>query len=519
MAKKVNAKKKAKFEAQQYVEDLDLDVDSVGTASDDEEDVVVHNKRQRAERSKHANSVLPSDAHRLDGYGDEEYGFAEENELAEQAAKEMRSTMDEDDFTIPGVAAGDGAKRRHSLLPTPAMETPVIETIERDFAALSSSERLAILKKESPELLQMLEDLKKYLGEVKQLAKPLHELLHERKLSSDTDKNLVSFLETKVQLMLSYCMHVTYYLLLKSEGKKVADHPVIDTLVEIRVYLEKMWPLEEKLQYSLNRLLSGKSVAAVEVDRLRPVQGAESGLAYNPRKSAQSTEASERRKQLRQMREAEELEKEELAAMTRVQSRKASQLGAVNLQEAVTPLGYHEGEDQYFNKLTGAAPGEDDEEEGLSLMEALRRRQAAVQRQQRRSPSQDDDLEEEEEAELEEMEEEEGVSGEDDGDEYEALLREEQERRDKVPQAAPRGKLEVEEVDRRKAGKKIEAHRGLTKARPKDRKNPRVAQRRKYERGMQIHKSQTRTHQPEAEGGFAGVPSIKPGVVRSRTLS
>lgn len=529
MGKKVSAKKKAKFEEQQYVEDLDLDVEQAN-ASDDDELHVVHNRKRKRTESKRqtASSVLPVDAHQLDGYGDNEFGFMEENDLAIKASKELKSGMSEEDFEVPGLSIGDAA-RKATAQPTPLADTPVIETIERDFAVLSSSERLKLLKKESPELLKLLEDLDKYLKEVKALSQPLHHLLHQQKLTSDADRNLVSFLETKVQLMLSYCMHVTFYLLLKSEGKKVADHPVIDTLVEIRLYLEKMWPLEEKLQYSLNRVLSGKTMAAVEVEKLRPVAGDQI-----TRRSEKSVNASERRRLQRSLKEAEDLEQEELATMTRVQTKKASLLNSLNASSpaamaAVAPLSYREDEDQFFSRLmrSGENESSDDEGEGVSLIESLRRRQAAVSSlpkpKERRSRAEPEDEEGEDEDE-EDFEEGSGVEDDEemddaDAEDYDELLREEKERNNKrTTDEVPRQPREVQEVDRRKAGKRIEAHRGLTKARPKDRKNPRLAQKRKYERGMQVHKSQTRTHKPEEEGGFAGVSSIKPGVVRGRKL-
>lgn len=552
MGMKLNQKKRAKYESQKYVEDLDLHVEDPDSVSDEDEDVV-HNRRQTLVKSKHASAVLPSDAHCMDGYGDDEYGYAEEHSLAEEASKEIRKVIKEDDFEVPGVSVGITAQKKGKrLLPEVAMEGPVIESIERDFAALSNSERLKILQKESPELLKMLDDLRKYLEEVKSLAKPLHELLHQRKVSSDVDKNLVCFLETKVQLMLNYCIHVTFYLLLKLEGKKISDHPVLDTLVEIRVYLEKIWPLEEKLQYSLNRLLSGKKISAVEVERLRPVQGTDSGFAGGRSRPSSNSEASKRRRDRQAAQEAEELEREELASMTRVRTKKASRLHAIDSSgTSAAPLSYREDEDQYFSKLTrgGVENSEDDDgEENLSLMETLRRRQAALKEHQTRKEMRsagvedglphgkttkaDKDLYGNEESEEDVESVEEGIEDDLDkevndealsaDDEYDQLWREEKERGQKSAASTTqvsRGAFKMEEVDRRKAGKKIEAHRGLTKSRPKDRKNPRVAQRRKYERGMRVHKAQTRPHQPEEEGGFTGVRAIRPGVVRSRTLS
>ncbi|CCW62398.1 unnamed protein product [Phytomonas sp. EM1] len=537
MAKKEGNRKRLRDKAPKMVEDLDLEVSDIESIDQFNDEDIVHN-RERKKTSRNDNdeetipAVMPSDAHRLDGLSDEEHGgYLEEEEMARATERSMRKKATDEDFTISGLSLASTAKaakrNKESSAKNDVLDAvPAVEAVERDFALLTTSERLRILKKESPELLNMLEDLKKYLSEVKALAKPLHELLYERKVS-EADKNFVTFLETKVQLMLSYCMHVTFYLLLKSEGKKVAGHPVVDNLVEIRVYLEKMWPLEEKLQYSLNRLLSGKTASAAHVDELRPLQGSDSGV-YEATRSTRDTEAREHRRHMRNMKEADDLEKEELAAMTRVRTKKASFLNNVQPSSKVAPLSYQEDEDQYFTKLQGSLHDEDDEDAGLSLMDALRKRQQAAKaleaaasapkdpEPEHASDDEEDMLELDGESDVAPAEDDVSVDEED----YEALFEEEKAReRDRAASAAtPREPLHADEVDRRKAGKRIESHRGLTKARPKDRKTPRVAQRRKYERGLRVHKAQAPTYQPEPEKGFVGVRAIKPGVLRGRKL-
>ena len=55
--------------------------------------------------------------------------------------------------------------------------------------------------------------------------------------------------------MLSYCINIAFYLLLKAEGKPVKDHPVVLRLVEIRTYIEKLRPIDKKLKYQIDKLL------------------------------------------------------------------------------------------------------------------------------------------------------------------------------------------------------------------------------------------------------------------------
>ncbi len=44
-------------------------------------------------------------------------------------------------------------------------------------------------------------------------------------------------------------------MLLKSSGKKVKDHPVVEQLVELRAALEKIKPIETKLKYQIDKLV------------------------------------------------------------------------------------------------------------------------------------------------------------------------------------------------------------------------------------------------------------------------
>lgn len=51
---------------------------------------------------------------------------------------------------------------------------------------------------------------------------------------------LARYLEVKQLLLLTYCQSITFYLLLKSEGQPIRDHPVLARLVEIKSLLDKV---------------------------------------------------------------------------------------------------------------------------------------------------------------------------------------------------------------------------------------------------------------------------------------
>jgi hypothetical protein len=84
---------------------------------------------------------------------------------------------------------------------------------------------------ESPELLTLLQDLKIKVEELRERIIPVLKRVRSGELPTDAG---VSFLEVKHQLLMTYVTNVTFYLLLKAEGKSTRDHPVMDQLHHIR---------------------------------------------------------------------------------------------------------------------------------------------------------------------------------------------------------------------------------------------------------------------------------------------
>lgn len=50
----------------------------------------------------------------------------------------------------------------------------------------------------------------------------------------------ISYLDAKYLLLLNYCSSLVYYLLRKAKGFSIEGHPVVRSLVEIRLFLEKV---------------------------------------------------------------------------------------------------------------------------------------------------------------------------------------------------------------------------------------------------------------------------------------
>lgn len=71
----------------------------------------------------------------------------------------------------------------------------------------------------------------------------------------------LAFLRVKHRLLSAYCTYVAYYIAMKVEGKQVEGHPVIDRLVEYRLLLERIKPLEARVQSQVDRLLQAAAKA------------------------------------------------------------------------------------------------------------------------------------------------------------------------------------------------------------------------------------------------------------------
>ncbi|KAL1201949.1 Protein THALLO [Cardamine amara subsp. amara] len=115
------------------------------------------------------------------------------------------------------------------------------------------------IKIEAPQLASVLREMKEGLDVVRSKVEALTAKVKE---NSFPTADGISYLETKHLLLLSYCQCLVYYLLRKAKGFSIDGHPVVRSLVEIRMFLEKIRPIDKKLQYQIQKLTTaGGSVA------------------------------------------------------------------------------------------------------------------------------------------------------------------------------------------------------------------------------------------------------------------
>ena len=179
--------------------------------------------------------------------GDHQVDGDEETKLAERLHQKKMASFDPEDFGIPNLKS--------------TAEKVIVKSVsfsDIDDESPIDSKELEGIEAELDENLKMVnETLKPFMEKMKQL--PRSEGL--------------SFLQTKYNLLLHYCINAVYYVKAKAEGRKLKPTDlVIERLVKYRLLLEKMKPMEAKLKHQIDRLLEAAYLPEEQVlgDELKP---------------------------------------------------------------------------------------------------------------------------------------------------------------------------------------------------------------------------------------------------------
>ncbi|KAE8721862.1 something about silencing protein 10-like isoform X2 [Hibiscus syriacus] len=129
------------------------------------------------------------------------------------------------------------------------------ENVKKDSSALSKEEQMDVVHSSAPELIGLLSELNASLEELESKVNPL---LRKAKEGDILLEGGMRYLEVKQILLLAYCQQITFYLLLKSEGQPVRDHPVLGCIVEIQGLLDKVKQLDGNLPFEWEEILKNK---------------------------------------------------------------------------------------------------------------------------------------------------------------------------------------------------------------------------------------------------------------------
>ncbi|KAG1714059.1 Neuroguidin [Nymphon striatum] len=123
-----------------------------------------------------------------------------------------------------------------------------------------------LIASDLPKLMSLVSNINKQIATIiKEI-----EILSDRIEDSPGTSQGISFLEVKYHLLLEYVMNLSHLVMMKLEGQNIANSPTVERLVEIKVVLEKMRPIDHKLKYQIDKLL--KIVASGTIDINDPLQ-------------------------------------------------------------------------------------------------------------------------------------------------------------------------------------------------------------------------------------------------------
>ncbi|XP_043108608.1 something about silencing protein 10 [Puntigrus tetrazona] len=172
----------------------------------------------------------------------------EEEEEAKKIQTRLAAILSEEDYDL-------------NLLEEFAVETEAEkeaekeERIVKDLKTMSQKEKLKLLKKESPELLELIQDFKAKLTELREEVQPLVEMVKDGRIPPGKG---AKYLITKQQLYLNYCTNISFYLVLKAKRIPAHNHPVIERLLTYRNLINELGAVDARLAPQLRRLLSGE---------------------------------------------------------------------------------------------------------------------------------------------------------------------------------------------------------------------------------------------------------------------
>ncbi|KAH9614778.1 hypothetical protein KSS87_014040 [Heliosperma pusillum] len=196
--------------------------------------------------------------------GEEDMSDAEETEVKKLQRTRLQS-MTTDDFGVqmdddvsdgkPTLGEMMGKSRVKSSADKEAEgdDVTMYEKVLKDLDAMSKDEQMDAVYRSAPELAGLLAELNDAFNNLENHVNPLLAKVQKVENAKKEGKN---YFEVKQLLLHAYCQAIVFYLLLKSEGQPVRDHPVIARIVEIKSLLDKMKELDKFIPDGLEDALN-----------------------------------------------------------------------------------------------------------------------------------------------------------------------------------------------------------------------------------------------------------------------
>ncbi|KAM3878023.1 something about silencing protein 10 [Diretmus argenteus] len=172
----------------------------------------------------------------------------EEEEEAKNIQKRLAANLSEEDYDL-------NLFQEFAVEKDEEKRVEKEERIVKDLEQMTHKEKMKLLKKESPELLELIQDFKSKLTELKDEVQPLVEMVKDGRIPPGKGAD---YLRAKQQLYLNYCTNISFYLVLKAKRIPVHNHPVIERLLSYRNLINELSAVDARLAPQLRKLLVGE---------------------------------------------------------------------------------------------------------------------------------------------------------------------------------------------------------------------------------------------------------------------
>lgn len=188
----------------------------------------------------------------------EEDALLEEEEAKALQAK-MLKQLDTNDFGLDAFKVDEKAKllkteeelkaekRAKKTLGNEDDES--LQKIAKNLSIMSKKEKLDFLQRESPELFELIRDFKLKLEELDESLLPISKLIKTGQIPNSTASE---FIANKTKLYLTYCCHLSFYFVLKTQRIPVDNHPIVKNILQFRNLIKQISEISVKLEDEVN---------------------------------------------------------------------------------------------------------------------------------------------------------------------------------------------------------------------------------------------------------------------------
>eukprot|EP00912_Choanoflagellata_sp_UC4_P001170 UC4_evm1s732 len=208
-----------------------------------------------------------AEALRMQEEAAKEMAEADFESLAAVAQRGIRSNKASKEISLASSSTGKEniiKKLDEELDSLPFGRSSSVEKVTRKNLNLTKEQRLDLLVKESPELPGLMQDFQNHFSECRITINPLLEKAENGEIELSKDE--ISYLKLKKSLLLSYSTYISFYLLMKFEGRFNRNHPCVKALVTCRKLWDKCKPMEEELEAHLGSLVLEAQQALLNSD-------------------------------------------------------------------------------------------------------------------------------------------------------------------------------------------------------------------------------------------------------------